>query len=511
MVRTFDKIFPKEAEGIDMRVTEDAQPYDPSKWLTKQIEKKGLDSNTVTTFQRKKSFNAICELVRKHLDTSNESGIQSEEQKRKDAERLELQHKAVIGDQAAMNYFVAQINEVLRKINVTSGDFPGFYDSLGEAIFHEVWGVSVLHKWEIYPQSEAAVIRGRELWIDIDGDFVKQEEEFGDDDVVQRVKRTFTLRTKDAVINEQSPELEIEREDGSRITMIQQPRSRQDYIMFRRFIVKDISLVEQSRKKTIKEEDVPLFRALSRTMPNTIFAGRVRSAKSTFMKSMLRERDSSYVIAGIEKHFELGLTSQLPDRLCFEVQAKEGDLHEAMPRLLRMEHDFIVVGEIRSLETEGYMQACERGERGAYATYHLTKVDHVVKQITRHVLDEFSNRNFENELERVARNLDVVVTMGTDRDRRTKRVLGVTEVIWDEEKKEARTVDLVRYSEITREYYYSSNISKDLLYLMAQENLEEAKILIQLLKKREKESPMSDLDRIKDTLLDDLLGGESVV
>src|SRR5690606_12657968 len=241
----------------------------------------------------------------------------------------------------------------------------------------------------------------------VEGQFVKQNEAFENEEAVERIKRAFTMRVKDAVINEQTPELEIEREDGSRITMIQKPRSKENYVMFRRFIVKNMSLEEQANRGTILHDDIPFFRSLSRVMCNTIFAGRVRSAKSTFMKTMLKERDPSYVAAVMEKHFELDLTKQFKDRLIFEVQAKEGDLHHAMPRLLRMEHDYIVVGEIRSLETEGYLQACERGERGAVSTYHLTQVENVVPQITRHILDEFPNRNFENELERVARNIDI--------------------------------------------------------------------------------------------------------
>ena len=153
-----------------------------------------------------------------------------------------------------------------------------------------------------------------------------------------------------------------------------------------------------------------------------------------------------------------------------------------------------------------YLQACERGERGAYSTYHLTKVENVVGQITRHILDEFPNRNFDNELQRVASNVDIIVTMSADRDRRRKRVVGVTEIIWDDKTKSHYTQDLLRYSPVTEKYYYSSNISKELLTLMAEESLEDTKILIRHLKKKEKLSPMSDYQKIKDHIVDTLLG-----
>ncbi|KYD21381.1 ATPase, T2SS/T4P/T4SS family [Caldibacillus debilis] len=492
------------------------QPFNVSDWLSKTVAEKGLKVEYITTYARRKPFKEICRKVRDSLNDIIVDGTVGKEIKGNgmaDALNdenvwLERQHRAVIGDKQAMSYFITKINEVLQKENITTNEYPKFYDSLAEAIFHEVWGVSILHKWDKMPHSEAAVIRGTELWIDEGGKFVKQPEEFESIEAVERIKRAFTMRVRDAVINEQTPELEIEREDGSRITMIQPPRSKDNYVMFRRFVVKNMSLEEQAKRGTIPFDDIPFYRALARTMANIIFAGRVRSAKSTFMKTMLRERDPSYVAAVMEKHFELNLSREFRDRLIFEVQAKEGDLHHVMPRLLRMEHDYVVVGEIRSLETEGYLQSCERGERGAYSTYHLTSVEDVVPQITRHILDEFPNRKFENELERVARNIDFIITMSSDRDRRRKRVIGVTEIIWEDEKRTYRTQDIVRYSPITDRYYYSSNISPRLIALMAEQSMEDTKIVVQHLKRKEKESPMSEYEKIKHQLAENLMGDE---
>ncbi|MCM3441384.1 ATPase, T2SS/T4P/T4SS family (plasmid) [Metabacillus halosaccharovorans] len=510
MKSSTEVLFIEAVEDIESSLGTNSEPYDVSEWVNGQLEQKGLQSEEFVTFERKKAFSQICKVVREEfnnlINLSNDGNLTNEQQKDKESEFLERQHKAVIGDEKEMAYFISKITEILRRHNITSKDYSTFYSNLAEAVFHEVWGISLLQKWEQYPNSEAAVIRGQELWIDIDGKFIKQEERFSSIEDVERIKRTFTMRNKDAIINEQTPELEVEKENGDRVTMIQKPRSRDNYVMFRRFIVKDISLEEQARLNTIPTEDIEIHKALSRTMPNTIIAGRVRSAKSTFMKSLLRERDPYYVMAVIEKHFELALSEQMPDRLCFEVQAKEGDLHLAIPRLLRMEHDFIVVGEIRSLETEGYLQACERGERGAASTYHLTDVENVVPQITRHLLDEFPNRSFENEVARVAKSIDIVYTMGTDRDRRRKRVVGVTEIIWNEEKKSYSTNDLIKYSRVTEKYYYSANISKELLSKMAEENLEETKKLVRLLKERQAVSPMSDYHNIANSLLIDLLG-----
>ncbi|MGE6755943.1 ATPase, T2SS/T4P/T4SS family [Rossellomorea sp. NPDC071047] len=503
MVKTLDDAI-REIEGTDYDSEFGLdQPFDPAQFVGAVIEEKGLNTKAeITTYARKKSFQQICSVVRKELSDMIDT---DKDESKSNLSNLEQQYKAVIGDKQAMHRFVQQITEVLRKNNITSQDYPSFYDSLSEAIFHEIWGVGILHKWETFPDSEAAVIRGTELWIDIEGTFVKQDEAFENEEAVERVKRAFTLRTKDAIINEQNPELEVEREDGSRITMIQKPRSRDNYIMFRRFTVQDLSLEEQAKRETIPERDVALYRALSRVMANIVFAGRVRSAKTTFMKSMIRERNPKYVAAVMEKHFELRLSDHFKDRLTFEIQAKEGDLHKAMPRLLRMEHDYIIVGEIRSIETEGYLQSAERGERGNFTTYHLTNVEHIVEQIARHILDEFPTRNIDNEIGRVARDIDIIVVLKSDRDRRKKRVIGVTEILWDEEKREHSTQDLIKFSPVTEKYYYSSKISKELLLKMAEESYDDAKTLIQMLMVREKESPMADYEQLKDTVYDDMM------
>jgi pilus assembly protein CpaF len=485
-------------------VDETDTPFDVSVWVSEETVTKGETKQRVGySYQKEKQFKDICKIVKEELDRIIDIDADNPSH---NSEWLERQHQAIIGDPTAISYFRAEIEKVLRNRNITSSVYPHFYKSLAEAIFHEIWGLSILAKWENYPESEACCIRGTQLWIDINGKFEKQMEEFEDLNVVERIKRAFVIRREDSVINRENPELEVEKEDGSRITMIQPPRSKENYIMLRRFIVSKFTLQDQADRGTIPYEDIPIYRALARTMPNMIIAGRVRSAKSTFMKTLIGERQEDYVGAVLEKHFELALTKHFPTRLFFEIQAKEGDLHKAIPRLLRMEHDYIVIGEIRSLEIEAFLISCERGERGALSSYHLTDVDHVVAQLARHTLDEFPTRRFEIEVERIARNLDIVITMAADRDRRRKRVLGVTEIIWDTEKRVNSTRDLIRYSPLSGKYYYSSNLSKRLLKLMAEENFEEIKTLLSVLKERERVSPMSDLDSYSE--LDTLLAEE---
>ncbi|MBU8908058.1 ATPase, T2SS/T4P/T4SS family [Desertibacillus haloalkaliphilus] len=475
----------------EIELLEQEHPFDPTSWLSEEFERKGINEKKITnTFERKKKFDEICSIIKGDLTDL----IERESDNEKKNEWLERQHDAIIGDPNAMSYFINKIKETLQKRNITSVDYPEFYNSLEEAIFHEVWGKSVLAKWENrYQDSEACVIRGTELWIDINGHF-ERKGEFENEDKVKKIIEAFKMRDENAVLNHQQPELETEKEDGSRITMIIHPRSKETYVIFRRFIVKNFSLEEQAKRNTIPHEDVDLYRLLARLMCNMIVAGRVRSAKSTFMKTLISERDPRFVVACLEKHFELALGKHMPDRLIYELQASEGDLHQAIPRLLRMEHDYLIVGEIRSKELEAAMIACERGERGMMSTYHLTDVQQIVPQLTRHLLDEFPTRRQDTEEMRVAQNIDFILTMGTDRDRTTKRVTGLTEVIWDPRTRSYDTNTIIKYNKRDGKYYYSSQISRGLQQLMADENEEDAIRFLSLLQERERKAPIREIE-----------------
>lgn len=454
----------------------------------------GDDTNDVPKKERVNlSFQEICSIVKEEL-----KALIQETESSGDGENslLEKQHKAMIGNDEAKAYFLAKIEEVVRNKNIASFSYPSFFGTLSNAVFHEVWGWSLLEKWySEHPDSQECMIIGRELWFDIDGESVRQKELFTDDDVVERIKRLFASRSQFSVINSQSPEVELEHEDGSRISMVQTPRGRTNYIVIRRFVVKRMNLEEQARRNTIPVDDIPIYRAISRVMPNIIVAGQIRSAKSTFMKTLIGERDKKYRVASLEKHFELDLKRTYNDRVIYELQSTEGDLHKAIPALLRMPHDFIVVGEIRSKEMEGYMEACERGERGAFGTYHLTFAEESVPQLTRHLLDEYPNRTYEIEAERVAKNLDFVISMATDDIDRIKRVEAVTEVYWDEKERVGKTRSIIRYDRTSKRYFYSSNLSPRLLYLMRRANDEEALKLMKLLRERERESPMEEYNK----------------
>ncbi|MFS8304118.1 ATPase, T2SS/T4P/T4SS family [Bacillus altitudinis] len=437
--------------------------------------------------KQKDWFGDTCKKVRDDL-TGQEA------QEKNEAIDNEKIHQAVIGDPKAIEFFRSKITGSLRKLNIDEKKikYHTFYESLSDAIFHTVWGVSLLKKWEQYPDSEAAAIRGTELWIDIDGQLVRQEERFESEDEVLRVRRTFVNRSEDSLINSKNPELEIEREDGTRISMTQPPRSKDLYIVFRRFPIKSATLETQAKLGTIPQEDVEIYTLFSQLMCNIILGGPVRSAKTSFLRALLAARSDHLIAAVMEKHFELDLKKLFPDRLIWEIQSKDGDLHNAFPKLLRMDHDYVVVGEIRGPEGEAWLQSTERGERGGLSTYHLTDEEDIVAQVTNHILTDFPNRNYDAEFKRAAKNIELVFTFKRDHeDKRRKFLTGVTEVIWNAETKQVIYNPIIKRSRVDGEYYYNFKLSEKLVIEMLDVDKQKTKTLINLLKERTKLRPMS--------------------
>ncbi|MED1461647.1 ATPase, T2SS/T4P/T4SS family [Bacillus safensis] len=437
--------------------------------------------------KQKDWFSDTCKKVRDDL-TGQEA---QEKNKAIDNDKI---HQAVIGDPKAIEFFRSKITGSLRKLNIDEKKikYHTFYESLSDAIFHTVWGVSLLKKWEQYPDSEAAAIRGTELWIDIDGQLVRQEERFESEDEVLRVRRTFVNRSEDSLINSKNPELEIEREDGTRISMTQSPRSKDLYIVFRRFPIKSATLETQAKLGTIPQEDVEIYTLFSQLMCNIILGGPVRSAKTSFLRALIGARSDHLVAAVMEKHFELNLKELFPKRLIWEIQSKDGDLHKSFPKLLRMDHDYVVVGEIRGPEGEAWLQSTERGERGGLSTYHLTYEENVVAQVTNHILTDFPNRNYNAEFARAAKNIELIFTFKRDHeDKRRKFLTGVTEVVWNEDTKEVIYNPIIKRSRVNGEYYYNFQISEKLVIEMLDVDKEKTKRLINLLKERAKSHPMS--------------------
>lgn len=290
-------------------------------------------------------------------------------------------------------------------------------------------------------------------------------------------------------INENNPQAELDRGDGTRIKILVPPRVYQPTVIFRRFTVKKFSFEKQAENQTIPKEDIPFYIALSKLQLNTVIAGEVQSGKSTMLKTIYAERDPKLVSVLIEDTPESFLKKDFPDRLVHDCYSTGGNIHHVIRDVLRIPHDFIIAQEVRGIEAEGAISGTERGTRGLLMTYHITNPKNVPMQLARHILDEFPNRTERSETRRIAEQLDIGITM-TKLKNNEKRITSVYEIVYDDDKDEAWIQYLIRYDKKTDSWVYNSKVSPFLLNRMNEIDEELTSEFLQLLKKREEIYPM---------------------
>lgn len=458
--------------------------------INQHINRNQVQNEKQPEIQTKKqdylSFHELWGKVKDNFDAIYESKKLTNEDKEK---RLELEYEAMIGNLHAMNYLVDEIRAFLREEHLLNVECPSIYEDLATGCFHEIYGFGSFSKWEKYPNSTDGIIQGKEIWFNLNGEFVRQEETLRDDYHIWEIIRSLQMKNKGLRINESNPEAEFDRDDGTRIKVLVPPRSFKPTIIFRRFIVNKFSFKEQADRNTIPEEDIPLYDLLAKLHLNTIIAGKVQSGKSTMLKTIYAARDPRSVAVLIESSPESYLKRDFPDRLVHDFYSTDGDIRQVIRDALRVPHDYIIAQEVRGIEAEGAISGTERGTRGLLMTYHITNPKNTPRQLSKHITDEFPSRIEKNEIERIAEQLDLGITM-TSIKNNEKRVTSVYELYVDEETREPYINYLIKYDKFSDSWQYNSRLSPYLKERLEEYDLEMAKKFIELLQRRAEAHPM---------------------
>jgi pilus assembly protein CpaF len=431
-------------------------------------------------------FDVVWNKVKKHFELVYDSNKITNQEKEK---RLKIEYEAMVGTTASEKYLIDEIEAYLREQHLLNSNFPSFYNTLAEGCFHEIYGFGNFAKWSNFPSSTDGIIQGKEIWFNIKGVFVRQEEELRDEDQVWEIIRTLQMRVKGLRINENNPEAEFDRDDGTRIKVIVPPRSYKPTIIFRRFIIEKFSFKEQADRRSIPKEDIPLYDWMAKLHLNTIISGKVQSGKSTFLKTIYSARDPKSVAVLIETSPESYLKRDFPDRLVYDFYTSDGSVDQVIRDALRTPHDYIIAQEVRGVEAEGAIAGTERGTRGLLMTYHITNPKNTPRQLAKHITDQFPSRKEKNEIQRIAEQLDIGITM-TSIKNNEKRVTSVFEFCYDDETEVAWINYLIKYDPIKDQWEYNPDISLPLIERMNEYDSDVTDQFIKLLKQRSIISPL---------------------
>lgn len=425
----------------------------------KPLDERSSLTSTRTTSSRKQNvnFQQVRELIKKYFKDKqlNENELKKWQ---------DLQHEAVLGKPAAVAALMEEIERYLRLEQITLPP-PYPYESTVEALFQETFGIGVISKWWKHPrfsESQSARIIGSRVYFDIPGERALQDFQYESQQQIETIIEKIRMKDEFAAISKFDPKLEIDLADGTRIMIMIPPRVRQPVIVFRNYTMQSPTLEQLVRKKTFSSEALPVIEGIGRSMLNVAFLGKVRSGKTTFLKAMfgIRFRDGQVAVNIERSHAELRLQEMIPDGQIIEMIVKtDKDYEQVFDQVLRSDYHICVISELRSMEAELYNLASERGEGGSMTTYHTDRVANMPGQIARLILQRFPSRKYEEELIRVAENLDIAFVMKELPDG-SKRLEKISEIQLDPYTLEVKVVDLMRYETVEQDYRYYNGYSE---------------------------------------------------
>lgn len=437
-------------------------------------------------FKQAKSF--VYQKIRERIENKN----------LKESEREQLQsaeHSAIMEPKSEM-ILLEIIREILRDSKYVNAAYDPMFPSLEKAIFEHLYGFKNMYKWKSFPDSPSAMIIGTKILFKLNGKFVEQKEGLESLEEVKEIIRLLKQANPHFSINEHEPTGELDLPDRIRVTIVIPPRAAVPEIMFRRFTINEFSFEKQAEENTIAIEDISLYKFISNKLLNTIVAGHVESGKTTFIKTIFSERPKDMSVILIEGHPETYLMQDFPERTIHEFYTRGGSLGEITRTVLRIDHDFVILQEVRGIEADYALDSASRGSEGVLMSYHVTEPNFIPEQLTQHIVDHFPNRKFDNELRRATRILDIGFTMSKYENPVTKKiekkVMSMFEFVYEHDKDKAYINNLILFDETNNCWQYNSTISDSLKKKLIKKDPEGYIHFENLLKEREKISPLEN-------------------
>ncbi|MBR6584059.1 MAG: Flp pilus assembly complex ATPase component TadA [Firmicutes bacterium] len=365
-------------------------------------------------------------------------------------ERLELEKRAIMGYEDAMNQYLERINEIIEEENLGNMQFPQWYRNLSEAVFHELYGLAGLAPWaydqtEEYRMSSSAKIIGDRMYCLIEGTAVLQPQTI-ERQRREQLKRALLLSTPGERLEKGFHEIYMR--NGIRITIYSGERTKdgQDVMVFRKYILQELTFEEMVRLGTIPEEAVPLFRVMIRLGFNVIFAGPVRSGKTTFMQIWQKHENPSLEGMAISTDPETPWHEIMAEAPVMQLVADGEQLENITRSLLRGDNDYVILEEMR--DAQAYRLALEitsTGTRRSKATVHTGDPVMLPYTMASKIRTKYGG-DTQGIILQIFRNFNYILEFCSDEDNRgRKRLKSMWEYCYDAEKDRPAVYCICRY------------------------------------------------------------------
>ncbi len=364
--------------------------------------------------------------------------------------KLEREKRAIMGHEREIRYYKGRIRDILVDGGYENLEPPPWYESLEDGIFHEVYGLAGLAPWvydqtEAYRKSSSAKLIGDRLYCLIDGKSQLQPQRISSKRREQ-LKRALLMATPRERLEKGFHEIYLH--NGIRITVFSGERTKkeQDVMVFRKYVVHQLSFENLAELGTIPKEVIPLFRCMIQIGFNILISGAVRTGKTTFLQVWQCEEDRSLEGVAIATDPETPWHTLMPEAPIMELVADGEDLERISKSLLRGDNDYVLLEEMRdAVAYHLFLEILTMGTIRSKATIHDGSSTNIPYKMATAIKEKYGG-NLESMISQIFRNINYVFTFcQLSRNRAEKRLAGISAYQYDGASDRVSVHEICRY------------------------------------------------------------------
>jgi pilus assembly protein CpaF len=215
--------------------------------------------------------------------------------------------------------------------------------------------------------SELMVNKGESVYIEKDGDIIRLDSKFTDNEIEEFCLDAAKYNRKPFDIK--NPVLDGTLPDGSRVNLIHQSYTSTTHVITVRKHSQTIKKFESSPGIFGLTPDwVDFLKFAIKARINFVVSGGTGVGKTTLLNLLMQEVSPRERIITVEDTRELKFN--LPDVVRLEARPDGLGIRELLKNTLRMRPDRIIVGEVRGAEVFDLLQAMNTGHEGSMTSVH---------------------------------------------------------------------------------------------------------------------------------------------
>lgn len=402
-------------------------------------------------------FYQICQIIQTEFDKEwNETDDLAKTRK------LEREKRAIMGYEVETRFYKERIQELLSEKKLTESWYPSWYPNLTEGIFAELYGLAGVAPWaydmtKIYRKSSSAKLIGERLYCLIDGKIQLQPQRISARRREQ-LKRTLLLATPHERLEYGFHEVYLR--NGIRITIYSGSRTKeeQEIMVFRKYVLEELTFDQLVEKETIPREAVDLFRTMIEIGFNVLFTGQVRSGKTTFMQVWQKCESVELEGLAVATDPETPWHMLMPDVPIMQLIAEGEQLEQMTKALLRGDNDYLLMEEMRDAAAfRLIMDMTSTGTTRCKGTVHERDGLNLPYKMASKIREKYGGD--EQELiAQVFKNFDYVIELEQMAENKSRKVMkGIVEYQYDMETNRVSCRRICRYDFCRQKWLWNKN------------------------------------------------------